>query len=396
MGNEIDPEANVIVEADGDAEKEHQVPQQEQERKEQVQESDGLPSAFEKILVAFETVPEKKDITRLNVLKPFLCDSKYGRFSYEELQYVVGTFSYQQYKMYAMVAVWENDKLPPNLTPEQFKPWFSSSSDFSETVRLISQSPNIQPRSAVPLPSQGIQPRAPSRSQHISSHSKMDVAHMSFSGGHVDLSASGNSELNVSFGSSAVPRNFQIQLNGMLVDLKDFPVGLARLITLGTDYARLTRLSSDGLLVECYGDSQFVFNNVVGSAFVNIEMKSYARPKLDLLKLQLVKRAEVAAAAAYDRKAAKAKADAEAKERAATIQDRKKWRDALPDEEKECVVCFDKQRSGHFVPCGHFICCEVCGPVCNDCPKCRTKGTKFLSVQEIDKNASFDQMKLFA
>ena len=36
-----------------------------------------------------------------------------------------------------------------------------------------------------------------------------------------------------------------------------------------------------------------------------------------------------------------------------------------------CTICFDNERSILFLPCGHFICCEVCVANFKECPVCR-------------------------
>jgi len=37
----------------------------------------------------------------------------------------------------------------------------------------------------------------------------------------------------------------------------------------------------------------------------------------------------------------------------------------------KCVVCMDASVNCIFLPCGHVVCCEVCGQRCQQCPICR-------------------------
>jgi len=36
-----------------------------------------------------------------------------------------------------------------------------------------------------------------------------------------------------------------------------------------------------------------------------------------------------------------------------------------------CKICYDRELQVAFMPCGHFICCEVCATDVNICPNCR-------------------------
>lgn len=46
-------------------------------------------------------------------------------------------------------------------------------------------------------------------------------------------------------------------------------------------------------------------------------------------------------------------------------------------EARTCKVCLDREASIAFMPCGHLVCCSVCGPAMRSCPICREliKGT---------------------
>ena len=39
-------------------------------------------------------------------------------------------------------------------------------------------------------------------------------------------------------------------------------------------------------------------------------------------------------------------------------------------EEKQCVVCMDKEKDVALDPCGHRVCAE-CAPSLNECPMCK-------------------------
>lgn len=44
---------------------------------------------------------------------------------------------------------------------------------------------------------------------------------------------------------------------------------------------------------------------------------------------------------------------------------------ACKDASKCCAVCWDKERSAAFIPCGHVVCCNGCAKKINTCPVCR-------------------------
>ncbi len=46
-----------------------------------------------------------------------------------------------------------------------------------------------------------------------------------------------------------------------------------------------------------------------------------------------------------------------------------------PDIVNECVVCMSRERTHVFVPCMHFLLCEVCTVGVAKCPTCRTRGS---------------------
>lgn len=39
----------------------------------------------------------------------------------------------------------------------------------------------------------------------------------------------------------------------------------------------------------------------------------------------------------------------------------------------ECLVCFEREKSKVFNPCGHYYCCNECSLKCQTCPVCRAK-----------------------
>ena len=44
------------------------------------------------------------------------------------------------------------------------------------------------------------------------------------------------------------------------------------------------------------------------------------------------------------------------------------------DQNKQCCICLDNEKTYAFIPCGHFICCGSCAKRIYDtkrCPKCR-------------------------
>merc|ERR1711964_810290 len=44
------------------------------------------------------------------------------------------------------------------------------------------------------------------------------------------------------------------------------------------------------------------------------------------------------------------------------------------EDERMCMICQERERTGTFLPCGHFILCEVCATdvkLSKRCPKCR-------------------------
>lgn len=46
------------------------------------------------------------------------------------------------------------------------------------------------------------------------------------------------------------------------------------------------------------------------------------------------------------------------------------------DEEEDCcVICFDESIQGVFSPCGHMVCCQVCGETQPTCPICRAESS---------------------
>ncbi len=46
-----------------------------------------------------------------------------------------------------------------------------------------------------------------------------------------------------------------------------------------------------------------------------------------------------------------------------------------PDIVNECVVCMSRERTHVFVPCMHFLLCEVCTVGVAKCPTCRQRGS---------------------
>jgi len=46
----------------------------------------------------------------------------------------------------------------------------------------------------------------------------------------------------------------------------------------------------------------------------------------------------------------------------------------------ECLVCMDRSKQGAFLPCGHMVCCMVCGAACDRCPVCRKRAHTFTRI----------------
>ena len=46
------------------------------------------------------------------------------------------------------------------------------------------------------------------------------------------------------------------------------------------------------------------------------------------------------------------------------------------EDEKKCIICFERDKSIVFKTCGHLISCNVCCYAMNECPMCREKYTK--------------------
>uniref|UniRef100_X2B2P1 RING-type domain-containing protein n=1 Tax=Capitella teleta TaxID=283909 RepID=X2B2P1_CAPTE len=46
-------------------------------------------------------------------------------------------------------------------------------------------------------------------------------------------------------------------------------------------------------------------------------------------------------------------------------------------EQSICKVCMANDSNAIFLPCGHFVCCNICACALTHCPICRTpiKGT---------------------
>ena len=81
------------------------------------------------------------------------------------------------------------------------------------------------------------------------------------------------------------------------------------------------------------------------------------------------RQAELAAAAA----AAAPGANGETSESATAPVDSKDITKELKQLQNQlvCKVCMDSKISRVFVPCGHFVCCDICTPLLRKCPVCR-------------------------
>jgi len=48
--------------------------------------------------------------------------------------------------------------------------------------------------------------------------------------------------------------------------------------------------------------------------------------------------------------------------------------------ESSCVICLDSSCHVIFLPCGHLCCCAGCGGTIDQCPLCRTRVARKLTV----------------
>ena len=57
------------------------------------------------------------------------------------------------------------------------------------------------------------------------------------------------------------------------------------------------------------------------------------------------------------------------------------------DDTKECVVCFEEEKTIVLVPCGHYCLCKMCADTINshsgECPMCRGKITMVVTKDQI-------------
>ena len=53
------------------------------------------------------------------------------------------------------------------------------------------------------------------------------------------------------------------------------------------------------------------------------------------------------------------------------------------DDEKECIICMDKEKNSVLSPCGHFMTCDLCSRQLTQCPICRSSIVCILNRNEI-------------
>jgi len=47
--------------------------------------------------------------------------------------------------------------------------------------------------------------------------------------------------------------------------------------------------------------------------------------------------------------------------------------DAIPVDDKICIVCMENDKDSLMLPCKHLMLCQVCIERVDDCPYCKTK-----------------------
>ena len=47
--------------------------------------------------------------------------------------------------------------------------------------------------------------------------------------------------------------------------------------------------------------------------------------------------------------------------------------DAVPVDDKICIVCMENDKDSLILPCKHLMLCQVCIERVEDCPYCKTK-----------------------
>lgn len=52
----------------------------------------------------------------------------------------------------------------------------------------------------------------------------------------------------------------------------------------------------------------------------------------------------------------------------------------LQDACQQCIICFERPRTNVFVPCGHFVSCDICVTLVTDCPSCRQRITSKVTI----------------
>ena len=49
----------------------------------------------------------------------------------------------------------------------------------------------------------------------------------------------------------------------------------------------------------------------------------------------------------------------------------------------ECIVCMERPRAVHFLPCKHLLVCATCAAALTECPNCRVTITTRLTAANL-------------